>query len=154
MDERETAGVLAPPPLIFGTALLGGLALGALLERSDRASAVASGVGVLAVIGGVAIGALAIGELKRLGTNVSPFAPTTALATGGVFRLTRNPAYVGATSIYIGIALLARSVPAFVLLPVALALMDSGVVDREERYLEKKFGAAYRAYRAEVARWF
>jgi len=154
MDERETAGVLAPPPLIFGTALLGGLALGALLERSHRARAVASGVGVLAVIGGVAIGALAIGELKRVGTNVSPFAPTTALASGGVFRLTRNPAYVGATSIYIGIALLARSVPAFVLLPVALALMDSGVVDREERYLEKKFGAAYRAYLAEVARWF
>jgi len=154
MDERETARVLAPPPLIFGTALLGGLVLGALLERSGRARAVASGVGALAVIGGVAIGASAIGELKRVGTNVSPFLPTTALASGGVFRYTRNPAYVGATSIYIGIALLARSVPAFVLLPVALALMDSGVVDREERYLEKKFGAAYRAYRANVARWF
>ena len=154
MDERETARVLAPPPLIFGTALLGGLVLGALLERSGRARAVASGVGALAVIGGVAIGASAIGELKRVGTNVSPFLPTTALASGGVFRYTRNPAYVGATSIYIGIALLARSVPAFVLLPVALALMDSGVVDREERYLEKKFGAAYRAYRADVARWF
>jgi len=154
MDERETARVLAPPPLIFGTALLGGLVLGALLERSGRARAVASGVGALAVIGGVAIGASAIGELKRVGTNVSPFLATTALASGGVFRYTRNPAYVGATSIYIGIALLARSVPAFVLLPVALALMDSGVVDREERYLEKKFGAAYRAYRADVARWF
>ena len=154
MDERETAGVLAPPPLIFGTALLGGLVLGALLERSGRARAFASGVGALAVIGGLAIGASAIGEFKRVGTNLSPFQPTTALASGGVFRYTRNPAYVGATSIYIGIALLARSVPAFVLLPVALALMDSGVVDREERYLEKKFGAAYRAYRADVARWF
>ncbi len=154
MDEREIAGVFAPPPLIFGTALLGGLALGALTDRNDRGRAVVRGIGVLALIGGAVIGAAAIAELKRVGTNLSPFEPTTALCTSGIFARTRNPAYVGATSIYIGIALLARSIPAFVLLPVALAMMDSGVVDREERYLEKKFGATYKTYRAEVARWF
>ena len=154
MDERETAGVLAPPPVIFGGALALGLGLGALLQRSARARIVARGIGVVAIIGGAALGAGTIAALKAVGTNLDPYKPTTALATNGVFRLTRNPGYVGATSIYIGIALLARSVPAFVFLPVALALMDSGVVDREERYLEKKFGDAYRAYRADVSRWF
>lgn len=154
MDERETAEVAAPPPVIFGSALALGLGLGALLERSERARIVARGIGVVAIIGGATLGAGTIAALKAVGTNLDPYKPTTALATSGAFRLTRNPGYVGATSIYIGIALLARSVPAFVFLPVALALMDSGVVDREERYLEKKFGDAYRAYRAKVPRWF
>ncbi|GAC1583735.1 MAG: hypothetical protein NVS3B28_03710 [Candidatus Velthaea sp.] len=92
--------------------------------------------------------------MKRVGSNVDPFKPTTALATGGIFRLSRNPAYVGATAIYIGIALAARSIPAFTFLPIALALLDRGVVDREERYLEEKFGQEYRSYRAHVPRWF
>ena len=154
MNDDETAGVLAPPPVIFGVALASGLLLGAIIERSERARTLARGVGVLAIVGGAILGIATIAALKAVGTNLDPFKPTTALATAGVFRRTRNPGYVGATSIYIGIALLARSVPAFVFLPVALALMDSGVVDREERYLEKKFGAAYRAYRDEVPRWF
>jgi protein-S-isoprenylcysteine O-methyltransferase Ste14 len=37
---------------------------------------------------------------------------------------------------------------------VVLALLDRGVVDREERYLERRFGDAYRTYREEVPRWF
>ncbi len=58
------------------------------------------------------------------------------------------------TSVYIGIALRTRSIPALVMLPVALALLDSGVVAREERYLERRFGDTYRAYRDRVPRWF
>ena len=42
---------------------------------------------------------------------------------------------------------------AIVLLPLVLIVMVRGVIAREERYLERKFGAAYREYKARVRRW-
>ncbi|MBD5656417.1 MAG: isoprenylcysteine carboxylmethyltransferase family protein [Candidatus Eremiobacteraeota bacterium] len=153
-DDSDTPGVCGPPPLIFIAALGLGLALGRGTASDTRGSQVSRFLGTAAIPAGVLLGAAAIVALKGAGTNLDPFKPSTALVTRGPFRFTRNPAYVGATSIYIGIALLARSLPALTLLPVALALLDRGVVDREERYLERRFGDAYRSYRATVPRWF
>jgi protein-S-isoprenylcysteine O-methyltransferase Ste14 len=151
---QPTAGVLVPPPLLFGGVLALGLILGRGTSSDARGAAFARLVGGASVVSGAALGAAAILTLRRAGTALSPYRPSTALATGGPFRLTRNPAYVGATAIYIGIALRARSLPALALLPVVLAVLDRGVVDREERYLERRFGAAYRTYRDAVPRWF
>ena len=78
----------------------------------------------------------------------------STLVTSGPFRFTRNPAYVGATLIYIGSALAARSVPALTFLPIALVLLERGVVEREESYLEHRFGDTYRSYKSTVPRWF
>ncbi|GAC1404026.1 MAG: isoprenylcysteine carboxylmethyltransferase family protein [Candidatus Velthaea sp.] len=158
MDDRSnstrTAGVAVPPPLLFAGALISGLVLDRLIATPERAKRYSRTVGALSLASGIGIGAAALAAIKRVGSNVDPFKPTTALATTGVFRVSRNPAYVGATAIYIGIALLARSLPAFTFLPIALALLDRGVVDREERYLEDMFGEQYRAYRSRVPRWF
>ena len=152
----QNAGVAISPPLLYGSALALGIALGRDSggESHARGARIAGVTGRLSVVAGVAIGAAAIGELRRVGTNLSPYRPTTALATRGVFSLSRNPAYVAATSLYLGAALLFRSLPALTFLPVVLALLDHYVVDREERYLERLFGDRYRAYRASVPRWF
>lgn len=152
MDDRS--GILAPPPLIFAVALASGLAI----ERDFRSAAPKAGtyrkLGIAAIVAGLGLGAGTLAWLRRAGTNPSPYAPTENLVTDGPFVWTRNPAYVGATSIYIGVAMCAYSLPAFTLLPVALALVDHLVVEYEERYLERRFGDAYRAYRARVPRWF
>jgi protein-S-isoprenylcysteine O-methyltransferase Ste14 len=153
-EDSETAGVVVPPPVIFGGLLALGLLLGRGTPSDTRVAAFASGVGTAPIDAGVLLGALTIAKLKSLGTNANPFAPAAALATDGPFRYTRNPAYVGATSLYIGIALRARSLPALVLLPVALALLDRLVVDPEERYLARRFGEAYRTYYDATPRWF
>ncbi len=150
-DEQTTSGVLAPPPLIMGSALL----LGLLLGRGERpAEACTRAAGFAVAAGGALLGLATIVALKRGGTNLDPFKPTTALVTDGVFRWTRNPAYLGLTAIYIGAAFHARSLTAFALLPPALIVLERGVVEREERYLEGRFGDAYRAYRESVPRWF
>jgi protein-S-isoprenylcysteine O-methyltransferase Ste14 len=59
---------------------------------------------------------------------------------GVVFHYTRNPAYLSMTMVYTGIASLANALWAIVLLPVALLVIQRGVIVREERYLERKFG--------------
>jgi len=92
-------------------------------------------------------------SFQRRGTAVEPWKPTTAIVTTGPYRITRNPAYLGMALLYIGIALLADSLWALAPLPVVLVLIDRGVIAREERYLERKFGAEYVDYRSRVRRW-
>ena len=149
-----TAGIRVSPPLLFGGALALGLGAGRIGARATYGTRMRRILGTVSIIAGVAAGAAALAEIRRVGSNPSPFAATKELATDGVFRFSRNPAYFGATSIYIGVALITRSLPAFVALPVALALLDRFVVDKEERYLEMRFGDRYRRYRDGVARWF
>ena len=55
--------------------------------------------------------------------------------------------------IYGGITALANALPAALLLPVVLHVMRRGVIEREERYLERKFGDEYLEYKARVRRW-
>lgn len=72
----------------------------------------------------------------------------------GPYRFTRNPMYLGFTCIYLGIALCANSLwPLLALALVVLPLMHWFVIRREERYLERTFGAPYREYRQTVRRW-
>ena len=57
------------------------------------------------------------------------------------------------TMMYAGIAALRNALWAIVLLPVAPLVIQRGVIEREERYLERKFGEEYLSYKARVRRW-
>ena len=91
--------------------------------------------------------------MHRAGTNVDPYEPATAVVTGGPYRFTRNPMYVGFTLMYAGISALFNALPPVLLLPVVQQLMRRGVIEREERYLERKFGDEYLQYKEKVRRW-
>ncbi len=73
--------------------------------------------------------------------------------TGGPFRFTRNPLYVALDILFIGLSLEVDMAWGWVMLVPLLVVMHYGVIRREERYLERKFGDAYRAYRARVRRY-
>jgi protein-S-isoprenylcysteine O-methyltransferase Ste14 len=102
---------------------------------------------------GLAIGLLGFREMKRARTNVDPYKPTTAIVAEGSYRYTRNPLYVGMTLMYAGVSARANALPAALFLPAVLAVMQSGVIEREERYLERKFGDEYSGYKTRVRRW-
>ncbi len=91
--------------------------------------------------------------MRRAGTPTNPYKPSSGIVTEGPFRYTRNPAYLSMTMVYAGVAFLARAPWALALLPVALGVIRRGVIEREERYLERKFGAEYVSYKARVRRW-
>lgn len=91
--------------------------------------------------------------MTAAGTNVRPNLPALAIVSGGPFAYSRNPLYLGVMGLFVGIGIALDS-PAFLSLLVPLFLvLRFGVVAREERYLEAKFGDAYRAYKARVRRW-
>ena len=151
----DTPGVIAPPPLLF----LGTLAVGAALDfgllrvPTGLPGWLRLGAGAALAAAAAGLGAAALGRFRRAGTAVEPWRPSTALVTDGVYRFTRNPIYLAMALLYIGSALAMDSAVALVLLPPLLALVQIGVISREERYLERKFGDEYRRYRSSVRRW-
>jgi len=152
-SEPDTAGVVAPPPLIFLAGLAAGFGLEALLSGGTLPGALRWPVGGVALVAGIALQTSFIVAFSRKGTSVEPWKPTTAIVTSGPYRLTRNPAYLGMALIYVGIALLADAPWALLPLPLVLVVMDRAVIAREERYLERKFGREYLDYKAGVRRW-
>jgi len=150
----DVPGIRIAPPLYFLAALGAGLLLGrGTPSKTLKATcAVVSGGFCLAASAAVVIAADY--ELKRVNTTLNPYKPATALATGGIYGYTRNPMYLSLTLASIGVAMWQRSIPALTFVPIALARLETDVVDKEERYLERRFGATYRAYRNLVPRWF
>jgi protein-S-isoprenylcysteine O-methyltransferase Ste14 len=152
---KDSARVLFPPPLIYVTAFILGLRLQSsfplplLLPKLLRTFLSGTLLGT-----GITIGALAVREMKSAGTSVRPQQPTTALVVEGPYRLTRNPIYLSMTLIYSGLAMLANALWPLLLLPLPLQLLKRGVIEREEHYLEHKFGEQYQSYKESVPRWF
>ena len=151
--ERDLPGVIAPPPVIYLAGLGIGFALEGLLPGGSLAGVVRWGLG--AALAALALGVLGwwVSSFREAQTPLPPYEPTTALVTGGPYRLTRNPGYLGFALLYAAIALLADAPWALLPLPVVLAVIQQGVIVREERYLERLFGADYRDFKERTRRW-
>jgi protein-S-isoprenylcysteine O-methyltransferase Ste14 len=152
-SSSDNAGVRVPPPLIYLAGLAVGFGLEALLPGTSLPGAVRWVLGGVVLIAGLAFGATFNAAFARKGTAVEPWKPTTAIVTGGPYRITRNPAYLAMALIYVGIALLSDALWVLVPLPVVLAVIDRTVIAREERYLERKFGDEYLGYKRTARRW-
>jgi protein-S-isoprenylcysteine O-methyltransferase Ste14 len=151
--EATSAGVVTRPPIIYGAGLIATLVLHWLwpMPIVGRGGPV---WGALALsIVGIAIILLAARTLVAGGTNVDPVRPTTAIVTAGPYGLSRNPIYVGLTLVYLGLTSAFNTWWGVIMLVPILAVMHLGVVRREERYLERKFGEPYRAYCSRVRRY-
>jgi len=109
--------------------------------------------GVVPLLAGIMLNLLADRHFKKHDTTVKPFAPSDALVTDGVFRLTRNPMYLGMVLILLGIALLLGSTSPLLAVVVLAVLLDRVFITEEERMLEEVFGDAFRSYKARVRRW-
>jgi protein-S-isoprenylcysteine O-methyltransferase Ste14 len=115
--------------------------------------ALAAVVGTVLIGTGVAVAAAGVWQFRRAGTTVLPFGGTSRIVEAGVYKWTRNPMYLGMALAYAGGAFLINSVWPLPFLPVAIVLVQVGVIRREERYLSSKFGDAYEQYRLRVRPW-
>ena len=151
-DERDIPGVVAPPPLIYAAGLLLGWGLQRLWPRPWLPAGWARPLGVGLLLAGL-VGFAGVLAFRRAGTTPNPWRPTTRLVTGGPYRVTRNPMYVGFTLWYLAAAGWTNALWPLVLLPLVLLVMQRGVIAREEAYLQRRFGREYEEYRARVRRW-
>jgi protein-S-isoprenylcysteine O-methyltransferase Ste14 len=155
--DQDSAGVSFPPPLAFIGTLLAGLALDRFMWWTPGIPLghwFVHALGLTAVIVGAAILLTAIGLFRKAGTDPKPWKTPSSFVTDGVYRWTRNPMYLGMALIYAGIALRADSLVTLLLLIPVLLWIRRNVIDREEAYMETRFGEPYRAYKGSVRRWF
>ena len=146
-------GVVIFPPLLFVICVVGG-AIGhfSCPYRLPMSPWIRVSWGALA-LGSIAFAIWGQRTMKAAGTNVHPGMPALAIVELGPFKFTRNPLYLSLIALFTAIGSALAS-PAFLLLVVPLVfVLHFGVVLREERYLEAKFGDAYRGYKARVRRW-
>ncbi len=152
-DARDRPGVIAFPPLVW----LMGAALSALSHYlfpiPMMSRAVAFRIGVALAIAAPALAIWAARTMRKAGTNVNPGKPALTIVRGGPFRITRNPMYLALCLLQLAVGFLLNGWLALLfVIPLAL-LLHYGVILREERYLEAKFGEPYLALKRDVRRW-
>jgi protein-S-isoprenylcysteine O-methyltransferase Ste14 len=154
---RDTARVIAPPPLIAIGVVLLGLALDKLAPVGLANAVFPRSVRFAVATALIAFAAWpmtrALLRFRFAGTPVEPWKPTSALVVRGIYKRTRNPMYQAFGLFALGLAFAFASDWTFLLLPIGAFILHFGVVRREERYLAAKFGDDYRQYCAKVPRY-
>lgn len=153
MTAPDSPRVFVPPPLMFAGTLVASLVAEGTLGEIRFEADWTEWLGIaLMLLGSLLIGA-ALGLFQLMGTRAEPWKPASSLVTKGVYRISRNPMYVGMAAAYLGAALFVHSMLAALLLLPLATIIDRVVIAREERYLARRFGADYHAYRGQVRRW-
>jgi len=106
-------------------------------------------------ISGLVTCTLGVVEFKRAKTTVNPTKPqsSSSLVTSGVYRLTRNPMYLGFLLMLAGWAAVTANMVAFLVLPAFVVYMNHFQIKPEERALMSIFGDEFRTYSSRVRRW-
>lgn len=144
-----------PPPVIgalTAIAMWGAAALGPQFTLPEAVRMIA--VAVL-VATGLAIDLLGLLAFRGSRTSVNPLQPrrASALVTGGIYRVTRNPMYLGMTLLLLAWAVYLSSWPAFAGPVVFVLYITRFQILPEERALQANFGEAFTSYAARVRRW-
>lgn len=149
----DNARVIAPPPLIY----LSGLIIGGLLTWYFPIvfcpKVMGYAVGGILIVAGLAVVFVAKSKMEKAKTNIEPWKPTNAILSDGVYGISRNPIYLALIFIYLGVTLSLNLVWSLPLLILVQFVVHYGVILKEEKYLEKKFGQEYLDYKKRVRRW-
>jgi protein-S-isoprenylcysteine O-methyltransferase Ste14 len=152
-ETMDNPGVIAFPPALFAGTLALGLLLHFIFPINFLPRSLSIVSGVVLLVGAALIAISAFRAMRRAQTAVNPSLPTTAIVSDGAFGFSRNPIYLSLTMLYVGIVLLFNALWALLLLLPLIAVVQNGVIKREEHYLEQKFGDEYLRYKASVRRW-
>lgn len=148
----RTHGVLlrVPPPLVCVAAFLAGMGLQRLVPLPAPAWHEAGAV--LLALGILPGPANALMFLAR-GTTLDPARPPRRLFTGGLYRFTRNPMYIGLLLVHAGVALLQAQPWALLFVVLPWAVVNRIYIPCEEQRMAEAFGEPYLAYCRRVRRW-
>jgi protein-S-isoprenylcysteine O-methyltransferase Ste14 len=153
MSKNDNPGVIAPPPLIFLSFLAAGYFLNRLypLPLIERPPGII--IAVIFFVYAALTAGLAIYYMVKAGTNVDVRKPAKAVVTESVYSYSRNPMYLSMVILLAGFTFLINALWIAILIPLFMIVIQKGVIEREEVYLERKFGKEYLDYKQRVRRW-
>ena len=110
-------------------------------------------LGLIPLALGVIINISADNAFRQAGTTVKPFEESNALLTSGVFRLSRNPMYLGFALILVGVAIMLQAITPCLVVPIFVILLDVVFIRVEEKMIAARFGRDWLEYKEQVRRW-
>jgi protein-S-isoprenylcysteine O-methyltransferase Ste14 len=153
---KDNPGVIAFPPLIWAVTVAASLLVHFFVVRVPMlilSRPISLGIGIVLFMIAPLIAISAVVTFKKAGTNVHPSEPATTIVRGGPYRFTRNPMYLALMLLQIGVAFLLNDAITLLFAAALAVIFHFGVILREERYLEAKFGEEYLALKRSVRRW-
>jgi protein-S-isoprenylcysteine O-methyltransferase Ste14 len=154
-QEKDSPGInkfVHPPILALGYIILGVL-LGNFIPILPSLTGTLRVFGLPLALLGFVIGLMGFLEIRKANTTLDPHGTVTTVVTSGIYRFTRNPMYLGFLVMVIGFPLASGSLWGVILAPFFVLTMNQLVIEKEEAYLEKKFGEAYTSFKSRVRRW-
>ena len=150
----DSSNAVIRPPIAWGLAFVAGVGVDWLhpmpfLPTSFPTAWLGGAIFAL----GFALAVWAIVSIRKAGTQVETYKPTTTIVASGPYSFTRNPIYIGMFLGQIGLAIGFNSLWLLATLVLFYSVIRYGVVAREEAYLERKFNNVYRDYKSRVRRW-
>ncbi len=152
-EQPDHAGVAFHPPVLLLLALVLGVGARWLTPLRFLPDAAATPAGPLIVAMSLGWFIWAVVTMRRAGASIPTYEPTEAIIRRGPYAWSRNPIYLSMVVLQVDVGVWANSMWFLGLGALSAWLLWWGVISREERYLERKFGNAYLEYKAHVRRW-
>ncbi len=152
-EPQDHADKLFPPAFIYIAGLAIGLVAHLLYPVQVLPTPIAIGIALLLIVISGPIFVTTRRAYFRTKTTFYFSEASSVLITDGPYRFSRNPGYVSLALLYGAVGLLFNSLWILIMVVPAVVVVYFGVIKREERYLEEKFGDEYRKYKATVRRW-
>ena len=144
------------PPPVVGLLLAAGMwGVSGFGPQLSIAAVPKYSVVALLVLAGVAFDLLGLFAFRASRTTANPLNPerATSLVTGGIYRVSRNPMYVGMAFLLLAWAVHLSALLPFVGPVVFVLYITRYQIQPEERVLEGIFGDSYLSYAARTRRW-
>ena len=149
----DKAGVIIFPPILYLITLALGISISFIFPHKFLQTIWALSIGIFLLIFGLVFLFLGARTLRKNNTTVNPNGVSTTIVKEGIFRYTRNPMYVSFTIINMGISIIFNAWAGILLLFPLIVIVQKGIIEREEKYLTRKFGIEYLDYKLKVHRW-
>lgn len=133
--------------------LLGSIALHFILPTTKVIPFPYHFLGSFFILFGVLLNYWADTQFKKKQTTIQPHEMPNVLVTSGVFRISRNPIYLGMTSVLLGIAIFIGTLIAFIFPLIFIMFIEIFIIPIEEKNLKLRFGKKYVEYKHKVRRW-
>jgi protein-S-isoprenylcysteine O-methyltransferase Ste14 len=153
--KRDSPGVYIPPPLFYVLIFLAAVFAQkkVLINDSLFHLQITKMTGMLFLIISLLFLITSLKKFFQSKNTLILIKPASSLQTNGIYRISRNPMYVGLAVMYLGISCLIGNWWNIILFPILLLVIQEYIIKREEKYLERAFGQKYLDYKNRVRRW-
>jgi protein-S-isoprenylcysteine O-methyltransferase Ste14 len=152
-QDHPNISPMVHPPIVALMFIVLAYFLGRFVPRPFPVPAILQYLGLAMTFLGFLLGIGAFLEFRKARTTLDPHGSAKHLVTSGIYRFTRNPIYLGFLLMVIGLPLNSGLYWGLVMAPFYVLTMNRLIIQREEAYLERKFGKAYTSYTSRVRRW-